>query len=137
MPAISLPLFTGGRLEGNLKQKIALFNEAVYNYNNGLLEAVKEVSSAIFELKAFYDQTQVQKKVVENRLDKQNLTQERVEKGLDTQLNFYYTLIETLEENIQKAKLENFRYAALVRLIKSLGGGFETQELPELVKGGK
>ncbi len=137
MPAISLPLFTGGRLEGNLKQKIALFNEAVYNYNNGLLEAVKEVSSAIFELKAFYAQTQVQKKVVENRLDKQNLTQERVEKGLDTQLNFYYTLIETLEENIQKAKLENFRYAALVRLIKSLGGGFETQELPELVKGGK
>ncbi len=131
VPAVSLPLFTGGRLQGNLDAKTAKFNEAVYAYNDGLLNAVKEVSSELYQLKALFDQQNIQKKKILNRQEKQQLTSLRCEKGLDDLLNFYLSRIETLQQQAENAQIENYRLASMVRLIKSLGGGFMTPELPD------
>jgi NodT family efflux transporter outer membrane factor (OMF) lipoprotein len=131
VPAVSLPLFTGGRLEGNLNNKIAQYNEAVYQYNSGLLNAVKEVSCELFQLKALFDLQETQKKKILNRKMNEDLTQQLYEKGLDNIINFYFSRMETVEQQIQNAQIENNRMASMVRLFKSLGGGFQTLKLPE------
>ncbi|NDD99808.1 hypothetical protein EB008_05920, partial [bacterium] len=66
-----------------------------------------------------------------NRQEKQQLTSLRCEKGLDDLLNFYLSRIETLQQQTENAQIENYRLASMVRLIKSLGGGFMTPELPD------
>lgn len=132
LPAVSLPLFTGGRLEGNLKNKEAEFNEAVYAYNDGLLNAVKEVSCELYQLKALFDDANYQKKKILNRQRKQELTTELYEKGVDNLLNFYLSRVETFQQQVELVHIENNRLASMVRLIKSLGGGFMTPELPDI-----
>ena len=44
VPAVHLPIFTGGKLTANLKGKVAAFNEETYRYNQLLLSAAKEVA---------------------------------------------------------------------------------------------
>jgi outer membrane protein TolC len=61
----------------------------------------------------------------------EDLSHQLYEKGLDNIINFYFSRIETVEQQIQNAQIENNRMASMVRLFKSLGGGFQTLKLPE------
>ncbi len=55
VPAIHLPIFTGGKLTANLKSKVAAFNEETYRYNELLLNAAREVADQIATLTATFD----------------------------------------------------------------------------------
>ena len=46
-PAIYLPLFTGGRLSGQLTSAEATYEEAVANYNNTLTQALHDVADVV------------------------------------------------------------------------------------------
>ena len=60
MPAIHLPLFTGGDLTANLNKQVALFNEAVHTYNEMLLKAAEGVAKEITTLLAISEQQSIQ-----------------------------------------------------------------------------
>ena len=135
-PAIHLPIFTGGSLYANLSSKIAKFNEAVATYNEGLLDAAKEVASEMSTLYSLHDRIQLQGKVVSTRKDKELLYHQRFEKGLDDYVQFLVSYRERVEEQINKVELESFKMLSVVRLIKSLGGGYLADDLPSIVEGG-
>lgn len=46
-PAISLPIFDGGRRRGNLSAKTASYDIAVENYNTVLVKALQDVSDQL------------------------------------------------------------------------------------------
>lgn len=135
IPSISLPLFTGGRLKSNLQSKIALFNEAVEDYNEGLLSAVKEVAIELKTLSTLYDQILEQKKLIDTVSQKENLTQKRFNVGLDPLIQVLSDKVRVLENQSEMISIQNFRLLSMVRLIKSLGGGFEADKIPQ-IKGG-
>lgn len=135
IPSISLPLFTGGRLEANLQSKIALFNEAVEDYNEGLLQAVKEVATELKTLGTLYDQIEVQKNFLDTVCQKKTLTLGRYTVGLDNQLNVFFDQIQVLDNQSDMLQLQNYRLLSIVRLIKSLGGGFEADSVPTIQGG--
>ena len=51
-PAISLPIFSGGRLSGELRSTAATYEEAVANYQRSVTQALQEVANAMLSQKA-------------------------------------------------------------------------------------
>ena len=51
-PAISLPIFTGGRLSGELRSTAATYDETVANYNRTVTQALQEVANAVLSQKS-------------------------------------------------------------------------------------
>ncbi len=65
VPAVHLPIFTGGKLTANLKEKVASFNEQTYRYNEMLLNAAKEVADQIVILSSTFHTVDFQQKRVD------------------------------------------------------------------------
>lgn len=133
-PAIHLPLFTGGRLEANLSEKVAAFNEAVFAYNQLLLDAVKEVASEITSLTSFSQQLEIQDTRVITQRDLLEIASARYEKGIDNYLSVLSVTENVLAQQISQVEMEKMRLFSLIRLIKSLGGGFQYEEVPTLAE---
>lgn len=133
-PAIHLPIFTGGKLSANLSSKIAKYNEAVQTYNEGLLEASKEVATELSTLYSLHDQVGMQNKLVGSRVEKESLSLERFEKGIDDYLEFLLSRTERARAEIHKVELQSMHLLSVVRLIKSLGGGYHADEIPSLMR---
>ena len=134
-PAIHLPVFTAGKLKANLSSKIAKFNEAVESYNQGLFDATKEVATELSTLTSLYERLEMQSEVVDTRNKKQHLSHMRFTSGVDSYEKFLLAHQELLTEEIRKINLENYRLLSIVRLIKSLGGGYHCEETPSIIGG--
>ncbi len=129
-PAIHLPIFTGGRLRANLGAKVAQFNEAVYGYNNTLLQAAKDVADQIVTLQAAFDAFVKQETSMEVTEKRYALTWTRFKLGLDDFTTLLNYEAELLTERSLLVFLQRDQRLAVVQLIKALGGGF-TAKPPE------
>ncbi|MCX6991456.1 MAG: efflux transporter outer membrane subunit [Chlamydiae bacterium] len=134
-PAIHLPIFTAGKLKANLSSKIAKFNEAVQSYNEGLLEATKEVATELSTLYSLYERLEMQSSIIDTRSQKQLLSHMRFTSGIDNYERFLGAHQELISEELSKVTLENYRLLSIVRLIKSLGGGYHREETPSIIGG--
>ncbi len=82
------------------------------------------------QVQTVYDQKELQEGVVSDAKARLDLTIARVESGLDSQfayLDFEEALIEKKIRNVEYTYLQ---YAYLIKLIKSLGGGFNFSHVP-------
>lgn len=125
-PAIHLPIFTGGRLKANLNSKVAEFNSAVYEYNDMILRAAKEVADALKTISSLTDQTQVQDLNVTSAASTSELQLQRYEEGIDNILSAYDAEISLLNEQLSSLDLVYNQAMSVVDLIKALGGGYHT-----------
>lgn len=130
-PAIHLPLFTGGKLEANLKGKEALFNEAVYDYNTLLLKAAQEVSTEITNFLSIEKQLALEKEQIHLQKNLFDVATSRFKQGLDIYASTLYSKIELLSEEIYEVHLKQYKIFTLIRMIKALGGGFSKEEIGE------
>ncbi|MBS0621144.1 MAG: efflux transporter outer membrane subunit [Verrucomicrobia bacterium] len=130
-PAIHLPIFTGGKLRANLRGKVAVFNEAVYRYNELLLHSAQEVADSLSTLTASYHNLQEQISHLQASERQLDLQFARYENGVS---NFLHVL--NTEENflIQRFALIGYErdyLLSLIQLVKSLGGGY-VASIPEV-----
>ncbi|MEM7174788.1 MAG: efflux transporter outer membrane subunit [Chlamydiota bacterium] len=128
-PALSLPLFTGGKLTAALEKERADFDSAVYNYNALLLKAAREVSDEIKTLQAVNQQDELQREVIVDNKHIVHLTLARFDHGLDDWLTALRTEIELIEQALIAMDLQYQRHIALLRLIRALGGGYHQVEV--------
>ena len=129
-PAFYLPIFTGGRLKGNLRAKQAEFEEAIYSYNETVLKAVREVADEIVILKTVDENLKIEVKLVQNKEKNQNLIKQLYEEELGNLLGVIQSEKELLKEKYGKIHLQYQRMISALRLIKALGGGYCTTEVP-------
>ncbi len=131
VPAVHLPIFTGGKLTANLKGKVAAFNEETYRYNELLLSAAKEVADGIVTLSATHDRVgfQVDRAIA---TDQQfELQQSRYNRGINDLLSVLEREENALIERYHLLGLERDYLLATVKIVKALGGGYHTsQSLP-------
>ncbi len=121
-PAIHLPLFTGGKLTADLESKVALFNEAVYDYNERLLSAAEEVASEITSCLSLHSQIEEQKKRVALHVDLLNVAASRFEKGIDTYETVLISKKDLAERELYEVALKELQIFSAIRLIKATGG---------------
>jgi len=129
-PAINLPIFTAGAIRANVRAKKAEFDQAVYDYNEKILESSKEVADLMVFAQTVYEQKYLQENIVSEAKELYDLVKLRYEKGLDNLITLYSSQLRFLERELEDVTLLYNQYLASIRLIKSLGGGYISNYLP-------
>lgn len=124
-PALRLPLFDGGRLRGNLAAKDADYGLAVEQYNQTLIEALREVVDQLASLRS----VEAQRIELENGLAAARaahaLASARYRAGVASYLQVLATETPLLEQEILRANLRARELELSINLLRALGGGFE------------
>lgn len=129
-PALYLPIFTGGRLTANLRQRQAEFNELIYSYNNTVLRAVKEVADEIVSLQIASEDLAIEKMLVANKIQNRKIMAQRYVNAIANLLDFLRVQDEVFQQEFKKIEVEYKRLISAVQLIKALGGGYCSAEVP-------
>lgn len=123
-PAFSLPVYTAGEIAANADAKKALFDEALYQYNELLLKSFQEVADVLAISKAVYLNKARQDSIVESARARYELTALRQQHGLEGALTIYNYLEELIQKQLDDVQLLYSQYVVCIRLIRSLGGGY-------------
>ncbi|MCV2508889.1 MAG: TolC family protein, partial [Neisseriaceae bacterium] len=128
---VNLPIFTAGKIRANIKANEAILQKALYDYDDALLGALKEVDTAYRWRVAYEKNTQHLTKTENILLKRSNDSSKLFRYGEITYekipLN-YLDYLKAREETIRQ-KLNSAR--ATILLYQALGGGWkkETQNV--------
>lgn len=123
-PGLSLPVYTAGAIQANVDAKKALFDEAVYQYNELILQSFNQVADLIAIGKAVYSEKEKQLKIVDNAKARYGLTLLRRKSGLDNSLQAYRFQEELIQKRLEDVELLFQQYLVSISLTRALGGGF-------------
>jgi NodT family efflux transporter outer membrane factor (OMF) lipoprotein len=127
MPAISLPIFDGGRRRANLAGKDADYDLAVAQYNRTLVGAVNEVADDLAALDNLATQIQAQQRAHDAAQQAWDLSQQRYKAGVGSFLDSLIVRQQLLQTEQQMAALRAQQVDTSVQLIQALGGGFRPE----------
>ena len=130
-PAISLPILDGGRLRNQLAGSNADFDLAVANYDQTVLNALREVVDATQSARALESQIAQTRRAREAAAASASLMRQRRQAGLANQLDVLEAQRPLLQLDQQLASLNARRIDAAVNLDIALGGGLPAARLPE------
>ena len=123
--AIDLPIFDAGKRRADYAGATAKLDEAVADYNNAIVAAVKQTADALTELRTIQDQAEDQRQALAAAEDSFGMAAQRYRSGLSPQLNVLSAEDLLILARRQSAALEADTAGARVSLIMALGGGFD------------
>jgi outer membrane protein TolC len=124
-PAISMPIFEGGRLRAQLKGKVAQYDVAVATYNQALNDAFHDVADQVQSLRVNSTQLESQHAATQAAANSLKLAQQREHVGTVNMLQVYATEATLLTQRRMELDTKARRADLSVALIKALGGGFD------------
>jgi NodT family efflux transporter outer membrane factor (OMF) lipoprotein len=124
-PAMSLPIFDGGRLRSELGAQSASFDEAVDQYNQTIVGALKDISDAVIRLRSLQSQEEDSQRSVASATKSYNLAKEGFRRGLTDYVNVLVAQTELLKAKQELAKIQAERLEAHASLTEALGGGLD------------
>ncbi len=123
-PNVTMPLFTGGRTAAEVKQAEAAYQEALAEYRQTVLTAFKEVEDSLAQVVLRSEQAVAQGNAVALAERVAKLVNARYEAGAISHLEVADAQRQLLQQQRGEAELAGQRFAASIRLIKALGGGW-------------
>jgi len=126
-PAISLPIFDGGALRGQLKSAQADYAQAVANYDRTLVQALQDVADAAVSQKALGGQLERTGEAVDAAREAWRIQNDRYQGGLSSYLDVLSTEDTLLSSLRTLTDLQSRSFTLDVALVKALGGGYQTQ----------
>jgi NodT family efflux transporter outer membrane factor (OMF) lipoprotein len=124
-PALRLPLFDGGRLRGNLAAKDADYDLALEQYNQTLVDALREVVDQLTSLRSIDAQRVQLDSALANARQAYELALVRYRAGVGSYLQVLATEAPLLEQQSLQANLRAQALEHSINLMRALGGGFE------------
>ncbi len=124
-PSVSLPLFNGGRTAADVRQAKASYQEALAAYRQTVLTAFKEVEDSLAQIALWGNQASALEQALQSARRVAELAHARYDAGTISYLEVVDAERERLQQERQQSLLEGQRFAATVRLIKALGGGWQ------------
>jgi NodT family efflux transporter outer membrane factor (OMF) lipoprotein len=124
-PALSLPIFDGGALRGQFGAATAGYDEAVENYNQSIVAALKDVSDQIVRIRSLATQEQDAQRSVAAAHKSFSLSEEGYRRGLTDYVNVIVAETQWLNAQQGVARIQAERLAAHASLMAALGGGLE------------
>jgi NodT family efflux transporter outer membrane factor (OMF) lipoprotein len=123
-PAISLPLFDGGRISARYAGARAEYDGAVADYNKTLINALREVADAATSSQATAQRLGQQREALTAAAEASHIAALRYRGGLSTQLPVLAA--DDFELGVRRAvaDLEARRLLLDISLIRALGGGY-------------
>jgi NodT family efflux transporter outer membrane factor (OMF) lipoprotein len=126
-PALTLPIFDGGRLRGNLTLRRAEYDENVERYNALIVDAIREVADHLVSWRGIESQL-TEEQEAEAKLEEANrLALLRYRQGLTGYLTVLATEGDLLRERLRTVALKARKFEVAVNLSTSLGGGYQPE----------
>ncbi len=130
--SISMPIFHGGQLDAEVERAKAAWEESVANYRAQVLVALREVDDALAATRLLREQGQAQSQALEAARSSAKLARQRFDAGFSGYLDVIDSERSALALERSLAQISGLRFAAAVQLVKSIGGGWTSEELPGL-----
>ena len=124
-PAISLPLFDSGRLRGNLSARNADYDAAVEQYNQALVDALREVADQLTSWRSLQEQLVQQAAAQATTQEAYDLALLRYKEGVGNYLEVLSAETQLLQQQSLEADLKARGLALSINLVRALGGGFD------------
>jgi len=131
-PAVTMPLFTGGRLKGNLKLAEARFQESVASYQGVVQGAFREVSDSLIAYQRTQEFRAKQELNTQAHRDATTTANDRYEGGVTSYLEVLYNEQELFNAELALAQARLNELLSVVQLYRALGGGWQTQNTSDL-----
>jgi NodT family efflux transporter outer membrane factor (OMF) lipoprotein len=126
-PALSLPIFDGGRLKSNLAGRNAEYDYAVEQYNATVIDAVRDVVSQLVSLRGIEEQRSLQREAVATADDAYQLASQRYRSGVGNYLQVLSAELQKLASERLQSDLDMRAIELDIALARALGGGFAPQ----------
>ncbi len=126
-PAFTLPIFDAGRLLANLRGSEVNYDLAIFDYNNLVLNAAKEVLDGIVVLRNNRDQLSAYEQQLKFNRDNLKLVSLRVANNLSSTLDYLTSEESALLAQDQEIVALGNTIQAILELIKALGGGYDAR----------
>jgi NodT family efflux transporter outer membrane factor (OMF) lipoprotein len=128
-PAISLPIFSGGRLQGELRGAHARHAEAVANYDQAVANALQEVASAATSQRALAARLAKAQEAADAAGEAHAQASRRYDGGLATYLEVLAAEDAHLNALDALTNLRSASFSLDVALQRALGGGYRVPPL--------
>ncbi len=130
-PQMLETLYDGGRRRANSETALANYDGTVATYRQTSLTAFQEVEDNLAALRILNDEDQQQTEATASAKDSLQLFTNRYKGGVDTYLQVINAQTIALQNERNNVDIQRRRMDASVLLIKALGGGWSTAELPK------
>lgn len=123
--ALSLPIFDGGRRQGELDRARARYEEDVAQYRQTVLQAFRDVEDSLSALRLLGEQSSEQELAVASALQAAALSQDQYREGMVSYLEVIDADRAALQHKRVAVQLNGRRAEAAVQLIRAIGGGWD------------
>ncbi|MDR5750318.1 MULTISPECIES: efflux transporter outer membrane subunit [unclassified Caballeronia] len=124
-PALTLPIFEGGRLRSQLGAASAQYDQAVEHYNGTLVGALREIADQVVRMRSLDSQLEASGRSVAAASKNYRLANEGYRRGLTDYLNVLIAQTQLLRAQDGEARVRAERLAAYASLQAGLGGGLD------------
>jgi NodT family efflux transporter outer membrane factor (OMF) lipoprotein len=123
-PAVSLPIFESGRLQGDYRGARAQYDAAVSTYDQTLTRALQDVADSAVSARALHARLGKSREALNASATAYELTRQRYARGLGTYLDVLTAEDALIANRRAVADLETRAFTLDVALVRALGGGF-------------
>jgi len=128
-PAISLPIFDGGRLRAQLGSKRAELDAAIAQYNEIITQAARESSDVLSSTQSIVKQRAEQQEALLSAKTAYELSLERYKAGIGNYLIVLNTESQWLNQQRLFVDLQARQLDTRVALVRALGGGWQPKAI--------
>lgn len=121
------PLFEFGKNKRRVELERKRTEQALYEYENTVINAFREVEDALVEISTFKDQVQARRDHVAAADNAQILSAERYDKGVTSYLELIESQRQAFQAELALSEAIQRLFNGYVRLYKALGGGWVDQ----------
>jgi NodT family efflux transporter outer membrane factor (OMF) lipoprotein len=131
-PVLNQTLFDFGRRRAGSDIALAQYDATVANYRQTTLTAFQQVEDNLAALRVLETEAEQQRAATESAQQSLDLFKIRYEGGVDTYLQVVTSQTTALSNERNEIEIMRRRLEASILLIKALGGGWTTAQLPRL-----
>jgi outer membrane protein, multidrug efflux system len=124
---ITMPIFTGGAIAGQVQAAEAVQQQALLRYQNTIQTAFREVEDALVDQGRTREQLQAQAREVEANRNYAQTARLRYDNGYTSYLEVTYAEQNLFNSELSYTQTQGVLFQALVNLYKAMGGGWVTE----------
>ncbi|RXZ36878.1 efflux transporter outer membrane subunit [Oxalobacteraceae bacterium CAVE-383] len=122
-PAISLPIFSGDRLRGQLGSQTSQYDAAVEQYNTTVVQALNDIADTLVKAQSLQQQDALTIQSLQLARRARLLAEQAYRAGLTDSINAIGAEVALLNEQQQTAQIDARKLDSYVSLMAALGGG--------------
>ncbi len=122
------PIFNFNKNIARVEIEEARTKQALYNYENTVLTAFKDVEDALIEVKTYKEQLASAERQFKAAKNAELLSQQRYNQGVTSYLEVLESQRSAFDAELQLSEVKKNYLNAYVKLYKALGGGWVTPE---------